>query len=204
MGACQRGGAVYHRRMVRPASSYVSYEEFLEAEAKADGKHEWLDGVVYARSGGTLEHSRLASNLGALLKTGLSGCEVFQSDAMTYVRASKLCTYADLAIVCGPVESHRVERGGRVLGEALVNPTVLVEVLSESTEDHDRGEKFGYYMTIPSLQEYVLVSQTEPKIEVFRRPEHGRWVHVVARAGARLEIAGRELSVDDVYRRATP
>jgi Uma2 family endonuclease len=190
--------------MVNPAPSYVTYEDFLDAERARDVKHEWLDGVVYAMAGGSLEHSRLAGNVHTALKNALGACEVFQSDAMLYVRASKLSTYADVTIVCGAVESQKVERNGRVIGEALLNPTVIVEVLSDSTEDYDRGEKFAHYMTIPSLKEYVLVAQDAPRIEVFRRPERGHWQHVVARAGETLEIGGRTLSVDAIYQRAAP
>ncbi len=158
--------------MVSPASSYVSYEDFLEAAS--------------------------------LLKAALPRCEVFSSDAMTSIQTAKLSTYADIAVVCGAIDARRVERNGRVIGEALLNPTVLVEILSPSTEEYDRGEKFGHYMTVPSLKEYVLVALDQPKIEVFRRPERGHWEHVVARAGERIAIAGQEIAVDDVYRRATP
>lgn len=189
--------------MVSPAPSYVTYEDFLEAEQKSETKHEWLDGVVYAMGGGSLEHSRLAANIGAALRAALSGCDVFQSDAMVFIAAARLSTYADVAIVCGAVEAKRVERNGRVIGEALLNPTVLVEVLSPSTAAYDRGEKFAHYMTLPSLKEYVLVSQDEPEIEVFRRPDGaGHWEHTVSRAGERITIGGREIAVDDVYRRA--
>lgn len=188
--------------MVHPAPSYVSYEQYLEAEIAGDEKHEWHDGVVYAMAGGSLEHSRLAGNIHAVLKAALGGCEVFQSDAMLFVRARQLSTYADVSVVCGPIESQKVERNGRVIGEALLNPTILVEVLSPSTEEYDRGEKFGHYMTLPSLRDYVLIAQESPRIEVFRRPAQGHWVHVVARSGGHVEIGGKLVAVDDVYRRA--
>ena len=188
--------------MVDVASSYISYEEFLEAEQRSDTKHEWLDGVIYAMAGGSLEHSRLARNIGAALRVALRSCDVFQSDAMTFVRATQLSTYADVAVVCGPVESQKIERNGRVVGEALLNPTVIVEVLSDSTEDYDRGEKFAHYMRIPSLKEYVLVSQGEARIEVFRRPERGHWVRDEAVAGCTIAIGSGQIHVDDVYRRA--
>ena len=81
---------------------------------------------------------------------------------------------------------------------------MIVEVLSDSTEQHDRGEKFTHYTRIPSLKEYVLLSQYAPKIEVFRRPEHGRWLHEEASAGGTIAIVGREICVDDIYRRAAP
>lgn len=190
--------------MVNVAASYVSYEDFLEAEQKCDTKHEWLDGVVYAMGGGTIEHSRLASRANTVLQLAFPNCTVFQSDAMLFVRATQLSTYADVVVVCGPVETQKVERNGRLLGEALINPTVIVEVLSDSTEQHDRCEKFAHYTRIPSLKEYVLLSQHAPKIEVFRRPEHGRWLHEEASAGGTITIAGREICVDDIYRRAAP
>ena len=169
---------------------------------RSDLKHEWLDGVVYATSGSTVEHARLAANMTAALKRALVTCEVFSSDVMLFVHATKLSSYADVAVVCGEVDSQKVERDGRILGEALLNPTVIVEVLSDSTEGYDRGEKFHHYVMIPSLQNYVLVSEDEAKIEVFRRPARGRWEHGVARAGEKLVIAGRMIRVEDVYRRA--
>lgn len=189
--------------MVQPAQPYVTYEDYLEAERETTTKHEWLDGVVYAMAGGTLEHSRLAMNMTAALKTALSKCEVFQSDAMLFVRATELSTYADGVIVCGGVESQKVERNGRVIGEALVNPTVIVEVLSDSTEEYDRGEKFAHYIRIHSLREYVLVSQDPPRIEVFRRPQRGHWHREQANAGETIQILGASIRVDEVYRRAT-
>jgi Uma2 family endonuclease len=73
-------------------------------------------------------------------------------------------------------QSQKVERNGRVLGEGLINPTVTIVVLSDSTEEYDRGEKFAHYIRIPSLKEYVLVSQALPKIEIYRRPERGHWI----------------------------
>lgn len=188
--------------MVNIAPSYVSYEDFLVAEQGSETKHEWLDGVVYAMAGGTIEHSRLASRIGSALANALTGCDVLQSDAMTFVRASQLSTYADVAVVCGPMEVQKVERNGRLLGEALTNPTILVEVLSEATEAYDRGETFAHYMRIPSLREYVLVAQDEPTIEVFRRPERGHWQRDEAGPGQMITIGGRELRVDDIYRRA--
>jgi Uma2 family endonuclease len=184
------------------SSRYVSYEEFLEAEQRSEVKHEWLDGTIYAMAGGTVEHSRLAGNMHVALKNALAGCDVLQSDVMLFVRATRFSTYADVTVACSALDIQKVERNGRVLGEALLNPTVIVEVLSDSTENYDRGEKFHHYVQIPSLQEYVLVAQDEPRIEVFRRPERGHWEHVTVRAGGSVVIAGRTLRVDDVYRRA--
>lgn len=186
--------------MVQAAEPHVSYEQYLDAEGRSSVKHEWLDGVTYAMAGGTLEHSRLASRMNAALEAAFPGCTVFQSDAMLFVRATQLSTYADVVVVCGPVESQKVERDRRLLGEALLNPTVVVEVLSDSTEEYDRGEKFSHYMRIPSLREYVLVSQKTRKIEVFRRPERGHWQRDEACPGSAIQIFGTSISVDDIYR----
>jgi Uma2 family endonuclease len=188
--------------MVQAAEPYVTYEDYLAAEQAGTTKHEWLDGVVYAMAGGTLEHSRLAGNMHTALKTAFAGCEVFQSDAMLFVRASDLSTYADVTLVCGPVEAQKVERNRKVIGEALINPTVIVEVLSDSTEQYDRGEKFAHYMKLPSLEEYVLVSQDQARIEVFRRPARGHWTREQAGAGETIAIHGETISVDAIYRRA--
>jgi Uma2 family endonuclease len=95
----------YYDGVVHPVTEYVSYEDFLDAERASDVKHEWLDGVIYAMAGGSLEHSRLAGNMHTALKSSLADCEVFQSDAMLYIRAAKLSTYADVTVVCGPVKS---------------------------------------------------------------------------------------------------
>ena len=192
---------VYDPFVVQSAQTYATYEDYLEAERANPTKSEWLDGVVYAMAGGSLEHSRLAMNITAVLRAAFARCEVFQSDAMIFVRATNLATYSDGVVVCGGVESQKVERNGRVVGEALLNPRVIVEVLSDSTEQYDRGEKFAHYMRIPALQAYVLVSQDTPRIEVFRRPERGHWQREEARTGKTLQIFDVAIAVDDVYRR---
>jgi len=180
---------------VSPAP-YVTFEAFLEAEDKSDGRHEWLDGLVYDMSRGTPEHARLSAAIAAELRTSLKGdCVVYGSDAMLYVAETKFSTYADAIVVCGPLATYRVAK----LGEAIINPTILVEVLSDSTEKYDRGEKFAHYMRIAPLEAYVLVSQDERRIEVFRRPDRGHWAFEAATAGESVTLHGRALSVDAVY-----
>ena len=183
-----------------PSAPYVPYEEYLASEEGSDVKHEWLDGIVYAMSRGTPEHARLSANVVAALRAGFKGkCTVYSSDAMLFVRETQLSTYADASVVCGAVETHRVVKNGRSLGEAITNPKLAIEVLSEGTEDYARGEKFGHYMRIPSLEAYLLVSQKEPRVEVFRRGERGgHWAHEIATAGA-LTVHAFALGMDDVY-----
>lgn len=176
----------------------VSYAEYIALEEKSPAKHEWLDGVIYDMAGGTPDHAGLALTVGRLLGNQLEGkrCRVFSSDLKIRVLATNLGTYADISVVCGQLErdpdSHT----------AVTNPTVLVEVLSDSTEAYDRGEKFAHYRRIPSLREYVIVGQSKPLIEVHRKNEAGLWV-LVAEAGAgeqaTLESIGCVLNVDEVY-----
>jgi Uma2 family endonuclease len=190
---------------------YVTFADYLEAEQRSDVKHEWFNGAVYAMSRGTPEHARLSARIVRLLGNALpADCEVYSSDMMLYVAEVKLSTYADASVVCGPLETITVKRNGRSLGEAVTNPIVIVEVLSESTERYDREEKFGYFRTLPSLQEFVLVSQDERAIEVFRRPASSssrpetpesreRWECERAYAGGSVTIHGCTIEVDAVY-----
>lgn len=188
---------------MRPsAEPYVTFEDFLVSERDRETKHEWLDGVVYAMAGGSVEHGRLATNLTAALRSKLAGrCTVLSSDVMLYVRETNLATYPDGSVVCGAVDVQRVVRGGKVIGEAITNPSLVLEVLSDSTESYDRGEKFAHYMRIPSLEAYVLLSQDARRVEVLRRPEGGRghWAHEVAGAGDELDLLGARVRVDEIY-----
>lgn len=178
--------------------SYVTYADFVALEATSLTKHEWLDGVVYDMSGGTIDHSGLTAQMIVLLGTLLRGkrCRVFDPNLGIRVIATGLFTYPDASIVCGSLEKDPANRN------AVTNPKVLVEVLSDSTEEYDRGEKFAHYQRIPSLAEYVLVSQHEPCIEVFRRTATGKWeLAQKALAGQTVVLKSIEcvLSVDEVY-----
>jgi Uma2 family endonuclease len=184
-----------------PSEAYVTFEDYVAAELDSETKHEWLDGVVYAMGGGTFEHSRLATNVASILRTKLAGrCTVLNSDAMLYVRETNLATYPDVSVVCGPADLQKVTRGGKVIGEAITNPALIVEVLSDSTESYDRGEKFAHYIQLPSVKEYVLVDPRERRIEIFRRPRRrGHWQRDVAHAGETVTLLGETFPVDDVY-----
>jgi Uma2 family endonuclease len=176
---------------------HTSYAEYRAAEERSETKHEYLRGEILAMTGGTPEHSRLAAALTAALGGALRGkpCAVFSSDLRIRVRETDLATYPDLAVVCGRLETSDDDRHG------VTNPTVLVEVLSDSTEHYDRGAKFAHYRHLRSLREYVLVAQRERRIEVFRRNEHGRFELFEAGSGERVELAsiGVTLDVDELY-----
>ncbi|HTN92768.1 MAG TPA: Uma2 family endonuclease [Sorangium sp.] len=175
-----------------------SYAEYLDQERASTTKHEFLNGEIVAMAGGTPEHARLCMSVGAELRVQLRGrpCAVYSADLRVRVQATGLSTYPDVSVVCGKLERDLGDK------DAALNPSVLVEVLSDSSEAYDRGQKFAHYRHIPSLREYVLVSQHEPRIEVFHRNEDDSWTLREARAGqgAHLEAIGCTLSVDEVYR----
>ncbi len=182
-------------------SPFVSYTEYLHGETQSEVKHEWLNGIVFAMSRGTPAHSSIANMITALLTVGLGAeCRVYNSDVCLLVEQTHFSTYADGSVVCGPVETTIATKDGRTLGEAITNPTVIIEVLSKSTEKNDRGAKFEHYKRLRSLREYVLVGQYSRFIERAVRGADGTWDITVAHAGERIEIHGVDIKVDDVYR----
>jgi len=148
-------------------------EEYLEHERRAEVRSEYLDGEVFAMSGASREHGLIATNLTRELSLQLKGrpCETFTADMRVKVSAISLYTYPDVVVACGELVFEGEEP------DTLLNPTLIVEVLSASTEAYDRGNKFKHYRQIPSLQEYVLVSQEQPQVERFvRRGDGEEWV----------------------------
>ena len=135
----------------------------------------------------------MTGELHAALRGG--PCRGYSSDVRVRIPETGLATYPDLSIVCGPLETAPDDK------DAITNPVVLVEVLSDSTEAYDRGAKWAHYRRISSLREYVLVSQAEPRIEVFRRMDTGRWELLEARPGETIELTslGAHLDVAAVY-----
>ena len=175
----------------------MTYAEYLTLERASEVKHEYVNGEVYAMAGGTPDHGRLAMNVGGILRAALVGkpCAVFNSDVRVRIEATGRSTYPDPSVVCGRLARAEDD------ADAIVNPILLVEVLSDSTEAADRGEKFAHYRRLPSLREYVLVSQNTQRLEVFRRREGGGWVLSEASRGetVRLESIDVTLPVDEVY-----
>lgn len=178
----------------------MSYADYCALEREATVKHEYLRGEVFAMTGGTLEHGRLAIVTSHLMSRALADkpCRIFSSDVRIRVEASDLDAYPDLSVVCG--EPHTTEGSATV----LLNPSMIVEVLSPSTEAYDRGQKAAHYRRIPSLRAYLLVAQTERHLELQVRQADGSWSLLEAGPGERLTIAplGIELEVDEIYRDA--
>lgn len=178
--------------------THFSPHEYLELERAAAFKSEYLNGEIFAMAGGSRRHCRIAANLVARSDAELrdTPCEVFGSDMRVKVAPTGLYTYPDVTIACGELEFEGIS------GDTLLNPKVIFEVLSDSTEAYDRGKKFDHYRQVPSLLEYVLVSQNQPLIERYARQSDGSWrltVHKGLEAVVQLESVACRLNMTDVY-----
>jgi Uma2 family endonuclease len=177
----------------------MSYSEYLTRERTSDRKHEYVNGRAYAMAGGSPEHARLSAAVISGLTAALVGrpCAPFSSDLRVRVVATGRSTYPHATVVCGKLEHAKDDE------DAVTNPAVIVEVLSDSTESDDRGDKWAHYQRIPSLREYVLVSQRSPRIEVYSRDREQAdlWHYRDHGVGARAELPslGVALLVDAVY-----
>ncbi len=178
-----------------PGRRYT-YPEYLELEASSEVRYEFFDGAVYAMSGGSPDHSRLAASVISILTAQLAGkpCQAFTSDLRVRVLETGLATHPDVSVICGNLERDPED------ANTATNPVVIVEVLSPSTQRYDREEKAAHYRRIPSLASYVLISREE-QLEVFSRNQDGSWTLRETRDGAaELQAVGCKLSVADVYR----
>jgi Uma2 family endonuclease len=177
----------------------VTAAEYLQRDAHAAEKYEFVDGVVLQMPGGTANHARIQRNLTWLVANHLRGhgCEAFGSDMKVHCRENGLYAYPDLSVACPPIE---IEKQQGV--ELLLNPVVIIEVLSPSTEAYDRGKKWARYQPFASLREYILVSQDEPRVECLRRLADGEWKYVPSQSLAEsfvIESLGATFPLADVY-----
>src|SRR5438270_5964929 len=158
--------------MVTVPATRLTVEEYLERERKAEFKSEYLAGETFAMSGASRRHVLIATNLSSDLRQALrsSPCKVYAADLRVAVDPSGLYTYPDIVVTCGEERFHDEQF------DTLLNPTVIIEVLSDSTKDYDRGQKFEAYRSLESLQEYLTVAQDRVHIEQCTRQPHGRWV----------------------------
>jgi Uma2 family endonuclease len=192
-GAGQRDATLL--RMRRGAErSQLTVAEYLAWERAQETKHEHFDGEVFAMAGGSLRHNALAVRMGEALRGALRrrGCEVLSSDQK--IGLGQRYMYPDLVVVCGAVAIEAET------SDVLTNPTVVVEVLSGSTEQYDRGLKWEGYQRVASLTDYLLVGQVEPRVEQFRRERDGVWTYRSLGAGQRVELTGgAELDIDRIF-----
>jgi len=155
-----------------PKPGLISPAEYLAMERMAEFKSEYFQGEVFAMSGGTTCHSLISTNITRELGNLLKGrdCTVYNSDLRVKVPAAGLYTYPDGIVVCGRPETEDART------DTLLNPLVLIEVLSPGSESYDRGRKFNFYRQIASLRTYLLVAQETPRVEQFVRQENAQWL----------------------------
>jgi len=174
--------------------SHMSADEYLAWEREQLDKHEFFHGEVFAMAGGSPRHNELCGNMLFALKAALRprGCSVLSSDQRVSFLARTRYDYPDVSVVCGALELEA--------NDVLLNPQILVEVLSSSTEQYDRGLKWEGYQRLASLTDYVLVSQGEPRIEHFQRASDDSWAYRAVEAGGGVVLtSGAILVVDEIY-----
>ena len=188
--------------MTTPRRHYrYTYADYVALENVSGEKHEFIDGEIFVMAGGSEEHSALAAETIYALRgaVGDRPCRVHTSDLRIYVEAVGLATYPDGSVICGAFRQHE----GSPESTAL-NPMILVEVTSDSSEEYDTSLKRTYYQTIESLREYVIVSHRERRITLHAR-EDAAWTTHVAAAGERIPVPSLQahLAVDDIYRNSS-
>lgn len=171
--------------------------EYLSLEAASETKHEFVAGEMIAMAGARPPHNQLAANTLAALVSAARGkpCAVMSSDQRVHVPVTRLYAYPDATVACGE------RRYNDDNPPSLLNPTLIVEVTSDSTEEHDRGTKFLHYQAIASLREYLIVSHRERRIDHYQRLDSGQWLLTTALSEGRvpLSVLGAELALSDVY-----
>ena len=167
-------------------------EEYLAIEETALEKSEFFQGRMYAMSGASFAHNRLNARLITMFENGLSKsrCSTCGPDMRIYIPATGLFTYPDLVVVCGEPEFALFQTG-----QTLANPVLIVEILSPSTEDYDRTVKFDNYQTVESLREYILVSQSAPKLRHYSKQPGGQWLLTILGEGNTLNLPALNLSI---------
>ncbi|MBF0204339.1 MAG: Uma2 family endonuclease [Desulfamplus sp.] len=175
-------------------------EEYLDFERDSDIRHEYFNGEIFAMVGASLNHNRINGNIAVELRNQLKGdpCDVFSSDIRVKVEAIGKYTYPDVVIVCGDIKLEDDKF------DTLLNPVVIIEILSDSTEAYDRGTKFQHYRLVPSLQEYILVSQHSCLVEKYVRSDEEKWVYSSCenmQKAMSIKSIKCELLLSDIYYR---
>ena len=181
------------------ATAFTTIEDYLFAEETALQKNEYYKGKVFAMAGAAISHNRIVRNTQTAIDNFLNGrsCEIFPSDLRIHIEANTLFTYPDLTIFCEPIERYNNRT------DTALNPTVIIEVLSKSTQEYDRGTKFNLYRQIPSLKEYMLISSTEMLVEKYMKQENNKWLFTTYDKPGDLlliESIGLSVEVNSLYR----
>jgi Uma2 family endonuclease len=184
--------------MASRAPTVFTEVEYLALEAASDTKHEFIDGAIFAMAGASPAHNALAAKMTVALGQLARGeaCLTLTSDQRVHIPATGHYTYADVLVACGE-RRYKPDRPA-----SLLNPTIVVEVTSDSTEDFDRGKKFLSYQSIPELRDYVIVSHRERRLDHYRRSDHGEWIlatHTALDARVSLSALEGTFTVYDIY-----
>lgn len=180
--------------------TYYTREEYLVLEEQADYKSEYYNGEIFAMAGGSFNHSVICFNLNRRIGEALDNtdCISLESNMKLDIPKANLFVYPDAMVVCGEIEFFENRT------DIIKNPVLVIEVLSPSMQAFDRGRKFSYYRTVPSVQEYILVSPTEPRVEVFYKQNEKTWMYTVAE-GLEETIVFRtiqqEFALKDIYQK---
>lgn len=177
---------------------YYSPEEYLELEVNSEIRHEYINGLIIHKTGGTPNHNQLAGNFYAMLNFALKRqpYQVFVTDQRLWIPSRKIHTYPDIMVVKTPLEYQE----GRT--DTLVNPVMIAEVLSKSTKGYDRDEKFAAYRTIPTLQEYILIDQYTIHIEQYFKTDNNQWIFSEFTDGninLNLASISCQMTLSDIY-----
>jgi Uma2 family endonuclease len=188
--------------MSSAAKAKITVQEYLAMERASEIKHEFCDGDIFDMTGGTPAHSLIGTNFASEAREALKDrrCVVFNSDLRVKVNPSGLYTYPDVTIVCGQQQFDDDQR------DTLVNPTVIVEVLSKSTAIYDRGTKSKHFRKIESLQALISVEQDSPVVEVYRRQPEGNWLLTEATElseSISIQPLGIAIPLSEIYRNVT-
>ena len=181
-----------------PETQLITAEEYLQAERKALNKHEYYLGQVFAMSGASLPHNLIFKNTYGSLYTRLKGsrCQPFGSDLRIHIPENSLYTYPDISIICGKPETTDDTK------DTVTNPTVIIEILSKSTRDYDKGQKFTLYRDIASLKEYILIDSETVSIETLTRNDDRSWTFREYKSltdNFNIETIGESLLVSELY-----
>ena len=181
--------------VISQSEYYISPEEYLEGEKVSEIKHEYIDGQVYAMAGASDAHVTVSMNVSMLLRNHLrgSGCRVYMLDMKAQIEAINRYFYPDVMVTCDPRDRE---------SEYFKSyPSLIIEVLSESTEGYDRGKKFASYRHLESLQEYVLISPDRMSVECFRRNQDGHWVLYPYDKGEEVHLASVDFrcAIAEIY-----
>ncbi len=178
---------------------YITEEEYLKSEREALEKHEYFDGEIFDMAGTSEEHANISSNINISLGTQLKKrpCKSYQSDLRVHIPATGLYTYPDVIVVCGKPEMLE-----DTYLDTIFNPVLIVEVLSPSTADYDKGTKFDHYRTIETLQEYVLVWQDKKRVARYTKQSDESWIlrdFIGEDAAIDLSSIECQLTIEDIY-----